>query len=325
MSLLDVRHLTVEYHTSQGCYRAVEDVSFTLEAGQSLGIVGESGCGKTTSMLALLRLLPETGRIVRGEAFFEGTDLLRLSPGQMRERRWKDISLIFQGAMNAFNPTRTIGAQIAEAIRLHRSTLSRNEIQTEIARLLELVGIGADRAWQYPHQYSGGMRQRAMIAMALACNPQIVIADEPTTALDVMIQAQILDLLQELQKEIDVSFIVVTHDLGIVAEICDHVMVMYGGWQVEYGPAEAIFNQPSHPYTQRLLAAFPDIENPRAELASIPGHPPPLDDLPQGCRFQPRCHLAMERCAQEAPPAGEVSPGHFARCFLPIESGVLRE
>jgi len=325
MSLLDVRHLTVEYHTSQGRYRAVEDVSFTLEAGQSLGIVGESGCGKTTSMLALLRLLPETGRIVHGEALFKGTDLLRLSPSQMRERRWKDISLIFQGAMNSFNPTRTIGSQIAEAIRLHQPTLSRSEIQTEIGRLLELVGIGADRAWQYPHQYSGGMRQRAMIAMALACNPQIVIADEPTTALDVMIQAQILDLLQELQKEIDVSFIVVTHDLGIVAEICDHVMVMYGGWQVEYGTAEVIFNQPSHPYTQRLLAAFPDIENPRAELASIPGHPPPLDDLPQGCRFRPRCHLAMERCAREAPLAVEVSPGHFARCFFPIESGVLRE
>jgi peptide/nickel transport system ATP-binding protein len=321
MSLLEVNQLTVEYQTAAGNFRAVEDLSLKLEPGKSLGLVGESGCGKTTAMLALMRLLPEAGRIVKGEVLFEGTDLMRLSPQGMREYRWRNISMIFQGAMNALNPTRTVGSQIAEAIILH-DWAPRNQVDFEVAKLLELVGISAERAGQYPHQYSGGMRQRAMIAMALACRPEIVIADEPTTALDVMIQAQILDLLQELQKELDIAIIMVTHDLGVVAEICDDVLVMYGGRLAEYASSDIIFNNPRHPYTQRLLMAFPDINNPGADLASIPGHPPPLDNLPPGCRFEPRCHEAVERCAQEVPSNYPLAPGHLVGC-LRVEAGEI--
>jgi peptide/nickel transport system ATP-binding protein len=321
MSLLEVNQLTVEYQTAAGNFRAVEDLSLKLEPGKSLGLVGESGCGKTTAMLALMRLLPEAGRIVKGEVLFEGIDLMRLSPQGMREYRWRNISMIFQGAMNALNPTRTVGSQIAEAIILH-DWAPRNQVDQEVAKLLELVGISAERAGQYPHQYSGGMRQRAMIAMALACRPEIVIADEPTTALDVMIQAQILDLLQELQKELDIAIIMVTHDLGVVAEICDDVLVMYGGRLAEYASSDIIFNNPRHPYTQRLLMAFPDINNPGADLASIPGHPPPLDNLPPGCRFEPRCHEAVERCAQEVPSNYPLAPGHLVGC-LRVEAGEI--
>ena len=315
MTLLEVQDLTVEYHTDAGIFRAVEHLNLRLEQGKSLGLVGESGCGKTTAMLALMRLLPEAGRIVGGEVRFEGTDLLRLSPVEMRKYRWGKISMVFQGAMNALNPVRTVGSQIGEALLLH-NTVPRNQAKEEVARLLDLVGVLPSRANQYPHQYSGGMRQRAMIAMALACRPLVVITDEPTTALDVMIQAQILDLLQELQAELNLSIIMVTHDLGVVAELCDDVLVMYGGRMAEYADADTIFNQPVHPYTRRLLHAFPDIDDPRAELASIPGFPPPLDDLPPGCRFEPRCGSAIEACAREIPVDVEVAPGHRASCLL---------
>jgi len=313
MTLLQVRNLTVEYQTAAGTYRAVEDLSFHLEQGKALGIVGESGCGKTTAMLALMRLLPEEGRIVDGEIQFEQTDLLGLSPDKLNQYRWRMISMIFQGAMNALNPVRTVGGQIEEAIRLH-GTVARSEVKNEVLRLLDLVGIVFSRVGHYPHQYSGGMRQRAMIAMALACRPRIVIADEPTTALDVMVQAQILDLLERLQKELDLSIILVTHDLGLVAELCDDVLVMYGGRMAEYASSHRIYNHAGHPYTQRLLSAFPDIENPGAELASIPGYPPALDALPPGCRFQPRCHLALDICALEPPPNVEVIPDHLVSC-----------
>jgi oligopeptide/dipeptide ABC transporter ATP-binding protein len=314
MTLLQVRGLTVEYHTDAGVFRAVEDLDFSLEEGRSLGLVGESGCGKTTAMMALMRLLPEAGRIVEGEALFEGADLLRLSTAQMRTYRWGKISMVFQGAMNALNPVRTVGSQIEEAI-CHHKVVGRGEAREEVGRLLDLVGVSPGRAGQYPHQYSGGMRQRAMIAMALACRPKVVICDEPTTALDVMVQAQILDLLQELQRELDLAIIMVTHDLGVVAELCDDVLVMYGGRMAEYADADTIFNIPVHPYTQRLLFAFPDIDAPRAELASIPGHPPPLDDLPPGCRFEPRCGLRLVECAAQVPAGIEIAPGHFASCL----------
>lgn len=314
MALLDVREFTVEYQTSAGDFRAVENLEFSLEPGRSIGLVGESGCGKTTAMLALMRLLPEEGRIVDGEVLFDGTDLMTLTPKEMQAYRWRNISMIFQGAMNALNPTRTIGSQIGEAILIH-NWAPKNQVKEEVAELLELVGIAPDRAGQYPHQYSGGMRQRAMIAMALACRPEIVIADEPTTALDVMIQAQILDLLQDLQKELDIAIIMVTHDLGVVAELCDDVLVMYGGRVAEYASSDTIFNNPRHPYTQRLLSAFPDIMEPGAELASIPGHPPPLNNLPPGCRFEPRCHQAIEVCARETPGNYEIGPGHMVGCL----------
>ena len=314
MTLLKVQDLSVEYHTDSGIYLAVEDLFFTLAEGKSLGIVGESGCGKTTAMMALMRLLPEAGRIVDGEVIFENIDLLQLSPKEMREYRWLKMSMIFQGAMNALNPVRTVGSQIAEALREH-NTVPKSEIRQEVLRLLDLVGVARSRTEQYPHQYSGGMRQRAMIAMALACRPKIVLADEPTTALDVMIQAQMLDLLQELQKELGLSIIMVTHDLGVVAELCDDVLVMYGGKLAEYASADIIYNQSLHPYTQRLLSAFPDINEPRAQLSSIPGHPPALNALPPGCRFEPRCDLADEGCKLKAPEPVEIRKGHYVSCF----------
>ena len=314
MTFLDVRNLTIEYHTHAGVFRAVEDLTFHLEEGGSLGIVGESGCGKTTAMLAMMRLLPEEGRIVDGEILFKSTDLLQLSLAEMRRYRWNKISMIFQGAMNALNPVRTVESQIAEAIRIH-NTVPRDQTKNEVLRLLDLVGVARSRSTQYAHQYSGGMRQRAMIAMALACRPQVVIADEPTTALDVMIQAQMLDLMQELQAELNLSIIIVTHDLGVIAELCDDVLVMYGGVLTEYADIDTIYNHSLHPYTQRLLSAFPDIDKPRAKLASIPGHPPALNNLPPGCRFEPRCELAEERCAIKTPSASEVAPGHIVSCL----------
>jgi peptide/nickel transport system ATP-binding protein len=313
--LLDVRDLTVEYHTDAGVFRAVEHLNFHLEQGKSLGLVGESGCGKSTAMLALMRVLPEAGRIVGGEVLFEGTDLLQLSPAEMREYRWGKISMVFQGAMNALNPVRTVGSQIGEVLRLHK-TVPKNQIGKEVERLLDLVGVASSYKDQYPHQYSGGMRQRAMIAMALACRPQVVITDEPTTALDVMVQAQILDLLKELQRELNLAIIMVTHDLGLVAEVCDDVLVMYGGRMAEYAYADIIFERPVHPYTIRLLNAFPNIDDPRAELASIPGHPPPLDDLPPGCRFEPRCGMGGGGCARTVPQVVKIAPGHLCSCLL---------
>jgi oligopeptide/dipeptide ABC transporter ATP-binding protein len=319
MALLDVTNLTIEYQTGAGKFRAVEGLEFSLEPGRSLGLVGESGCGKTSAMLSLMRLLPEAGRIVDGEVILDGIDLMRLTPRQMQSYRGREISMVFQGAMNAMNPTRTIGSQICEAIT-RNPWIPRNRIKEEVARLLNLVGIMPKRASEYPHQYSGGMRQRAMVAMALACQPKILIADEPTTALDVMIQAQILDLLQSLQKELGIAIIIVTHDLGMVAELCDDVIVMYGGRMAEYGSADVIFNNARHPYTQRLLKAFPDIANPGVSLASIPGYPPPLNNLPPGCRFEPRCDQAGVDCRQASGHAFQITPGHLVGC-LRVERG----
>ena len=266
-----------------------------------MGLVGESGCGKSTLALALMRLLPAAGRITHGAIRLQGTDLLALSEREMADYRWQRIAMVFQGAMNALNPVRTVGDQIAEAIRQH-ATLPGDQVDGRVGELLDLVGIAANRKNQYPFQYSGGMRQRAMIAMALACNPDIIIADEPTTALDVMIQAQILDLLANLQRQLGLAIILVTHDLGIVAELCDRVLVMYGGVTAEQADVDTVFNAPRHPYTQELLKAFPDPSRLQTKLASIPGTPPRLDALPPGCRFAPRCPAAFDRCQQEAPP-----------------------
>ncbi|HMO59621.1 MAG TPA: ABC transporter ATP-binding protein [Roseiflexaceae bacterium] len=316
MPLLDVRRLTVDFVTSEGAMlRAVEDVGLTLERGEALGIVGESGCGKTTAMLALMRLLPAAGRISDGEMLFDGEDLFELNSDEYRARRWHDLSMVFQGAMNALNPVRSVGDQIREAINVHLR-LSRDAAEARTKELLELVGIPAWRAAQYPHQYSGGMRQRAMIAMALACNPQLVIADEPTTALDVMIQAQIMELLERLRRELNLALILVTHDLGVVAETCQKVLVMYGGRVAEYGAVREIFLAPKHPYTQRLLRAFPDIARRGAELASIPGSPPQLSDLPHGCRFHPRCALAVDRCRSETPQLRLLGRDQWVACHV---------
>ena len=315
--LLEAQHITVEFvSASHPPARAVEDVSFFLRKGEMLGLVGESGCGKTTLMLSLMRLLPSAGRIVRGQINFMGVDLLDLSEAQIEDVRWKNISMIFQGAMNALNPVRTIGDQILEPILRHDSASSREAANERVGMLLDLVGISPDRKDQYPHQYSGGMRQRAMIAMALACQPQVVIADEPTTALDVMVQAQILELLDTLRHNLGLSVILVTHDLGVVAEVCDSVLVMYGGVTAEYASVDSIYNQPQHPYTRQLLDAFPDLSNPQSRLKAIPGYPPRLDDLPPGCRFAPRCEVAFERCSREKPALHQLGVFHQASCHL---------
>ncbi len=316
MAILEVQNFSIDYLAPDGtALHAVDDVSFALEPGRSLGLVGESGCGKTTAMLGMLRLLPAEGRIISGEVYYQGVDLLSLSEREMRSYRWNKMALVFQGAMNALNPVRKVGDQIAEAILRHK-LMSKSEARQRVGELLEMVGITTHMADQYPHQYSGGMRQRAMIAMALACFPDVLIADEPTTALDVMVQAQILDLLQNLQKELGLAIVLVTHDLGVVAEICDDVLVMYGGKTAEYGSVDDIFNKAQHPYTQRLLQAFPDVDDPASSLASIPGYPPPLDALPPGCRFEPRCLVREDICAVNTPPLVSVRAGHQAACHL---------
>jgi len=317
--LLDVRNLSVNYVNGDTVAKAVHDVSFQLHEGEMMGLVGESGCGKTTLMMALNRLLPAAGQISNGRVYFQHKDLATLSEEELADVRWSGISIIFQGAMNALNPVRTVGDQIKEAIIKHLPAMPPGQREERVVELLDLVGIAADHQDHFPHQYSGGMRQRAMIAMALSCNPQIVIADEPTTALDVMIQAQILELLDSLRKKLGLGIIFVTHDLGVVAEMCDSVLVMYGGVTAEYGNVDTIYNSPRHPYTQELLKAFPDLSQPDRRLASIPGYPPRLDALPAGCRFAPRCPLAFERCSVEMPKLHELNGGHIASCHL-VES-----
>ncbi|MCB0154020.1 MAG: ABC transporter ATP-binding protein [Anaerolineae bacterium] len=316
--LLDVRDLSVDFVSpDQPPAHALEKVSFTLREGEILGVVGESGCGKSTLMLSLMRLLAPAGRIVDGQVVFREQDLLDLTEPEMAQVRWKNISMIFQGAMNALNPVRTVGDQIAEAIWQHYPVSEKATVAARVTDLFEMVGISTNRQSQYPHQFSGGMRQRAMIAMALACTPQIVIADEPTTALDVMVQAQILDLLSELCEKLGVAVLFVTHDLGVVAEICDTVLVMYGGVVAEYADVDTIFNNPRHPYTQELLKAFPDVSNLNgSKLASIPGYPPRLNALPPGCRFAPRCPAVFERCHTAQPRPQQVGPHHQASCYL---------
>ena len=315
--LLEVQNVSIHYVTEdKPPAKAVENVSFTLHEGELMGLVGESGCGKTTLMLALLRLLPAAGQIVGGKVYFMGHDLTAMSEQELSDVRWNGISIIFQGAMNALNPVRTVGDQIREAIIKHVAILPGEKVDERVVELLDLVGIAADHKEHYPHQYSGGMRQRAMIAMALACNPQVVIADEPTTALDVMIQAQILELLDNLRKKLGLSIVFVTHDLGVVAEMCDSVLVMYGGVTAEYSDIDTIYNSPRHPYTQELLKAFPDLSKPEKRLASIPGYPPRLDALPAGCRFAPRCPVAIERCHTEQPVLKILGKHHVASCHL---------
>ncbi len=315
-ALLSVRNLSVEFETALGAARAVDDVSFDLRRGESLGLVGESGSGKTTSVLALLRLLPPGGSVAAGQVTFDELDVLTLPASDLRALRWQRLAIVFQGAMNALNPVRTVESQIAEAVRLHDDGVSRKAAAERAGDLLASVGITRSRAAEYAHTYSGGMRQRAMIALALACDPDIVVADEPTTALDVMVQAQILELLASLARERGMGMIMVTHDLGVVAATCDRVAVMYGGTIAEEGPTAEVFASPQHPYTRLLLEAFPDIDHPDRALSSIPGAPPRLTNQPSGCRFHPRCPDAMDRCTTERPPPYELDDGRLAACFL---------
>lgn len=319
-ALLRVRHLNTEFILPEhkGHARALEDISFDVFPGQTLGLVGESGCGKTTALMSILRLLPANAQI-SGQVFFKDVNLLALPEKQMRAYRWRELAIVFQGAMNALNPVMRVGEQVREAILLH-GLMPMREADLRVGELLELVGIPRERGGQYPFQYSGGMRQRAMIAMALACSPSILFADEPTTALDVMVQAQVLELLKEIQQRLGLAIVLVTHDLGVVAETCDSVVVMYGGKVAEYGPVDVIFNDPQHPYTKKLLESFPDLNEPTTgpghSLASIPGTPPRLTELPSGCRFEPRCHLRIEKCKTQPPSLLQVGEQHSAACHL---------
>jgi peptide/nickel transport system ATP-binding protein len=299
--LLVVEGLTTHFRLGGQTVYAVDDVSFTLEDGEALGIAGESGCGKTTTALSLLRLLPSNAEVVAGSVRLFGIDLQTRSEKALQRYRWREISIIFQGAMNALNPVQRVGDQIAEPM-IERLDLSKALAAKRAGELLELVGIPRARAKAYPHELSGGMRQRAMIAMALACDPAIIIGDEPTTALDVMVQAQILELLEDLRAKLGLSLILITHDLSVLAETCDRVMIMYAGKVAEEGPVGRIFGSPRHPYTQMLLRAFPDVHAGRRDLGTIPGTPPDLRTPPPGCRFHPRCPAAMDACRVEVPP-----------------------
>jgi peptide/nickel transport system ATP-binding protein len=315
LSLVEVDDLTIRYTTQGGTVHAVEGASFSLDEGEALGLAGESGCGKTTTALALMRLLPYNGKIIRGSILFRGRNLVRSSEAMLRKVRWKDISIVFQGAMNSLNPVRRIGQQIAEPIVLHEK-VDEEVAMKRVADLLELVGIHKDRIRDYPHEFSGGMRQRVMIAMALACNPKLVIADEPVTALDVMIQAQILELLERLRRELNLSMILISHDLSVLAETCDAVAIMYAGKMMELGTTVEVFTEPKHPYTQGLVAAFPDIRGPRAMPASIGGNVPSLINPPSGCVFHPRCKFAFDRCTVAEPRLTAIAPSRRTACFL---------
>ncbi len=315
--VLDVQQLTTHYQTERGWVRAAEDVSFQVDQGKALGIAGESGCGKTTIALSLLKILPAGGRIRKGKIIFDGTDLVPLSNNEMRKFRWKGIAIVFQGSMNAMNPVYKVGDQIVEAIRTHEPEVDKNTALDRARHLLEVVGVEPDRVDNYPHEFSGGMRQRALIAMALAANPKLLIADEPGTALDVIVQAQTLKLMRELKDKLGLSMIMISHDLSIIAETCEKVAIMYAGRIVEYGDSEAIFNEPMHPYTQGLIKAFPSIKEKKTRLMSIPGTPPDLLHPPPACRFNPRCPYVMDVCKKIDPPLEKMGKGeHFVACHL---------
>lgn len=320
--ILEVKDLHTQFHTKAGVVKAVDGVSFDVKPGETLGIVGESGSGKSITAMSIMRLIPQPpGKIVKGEIYFEGEDLLKKSEKEMRKKiRGKDISMVFQDPMTSLNPVFTIRKQMLETIRTHED-LSKKQAEDRAVELLDLVGIPSprDRLKNYPHEFSGGMRQRVMIAMALACNPKLLIADEPTTALDVTIQAQILELLNRLQKELGMSIIMITHDLGVVAEVCDRVMVMYGGKPVEFTEADELFDHPKHPYTWGLLNSIPQITNKKDRLEAIEGLPPDLRSLPEGCSFAPRCKHAMDQCLTIDPALNDQNangPEHFVRCLL---------
>jgi peptide/nickel transport system ATP-binding protein len=315
--LLEVRSLSVHFITDEGVVRAVESVSFEVHPGEILGLVGESGCGKSVTALSLLRLIPTPpGKIAGGEVLFNGKNLLSLREAEMEKVRGNEISMIFQEPMTSLNPVFTIGDQITEPLMLHQG-LDKREARKRAIDLLARVKIPSPetRMDAYPHQLSGGMRQRAMIAMALACQPDLLIADEPTTALDVTIQAQVIRLLKEIQREMGMAVILITHDLGVVSEIADRVVVMYAGRIMEYGPVEAIFEQMRHPYTKGLLNSIPQLEEKKKRLYAIPGQVPDATALPVGCKFHPRCYLVIEDCKKEEPPLFKMDGDHFSRCI----------
>jgi peptide/nickel transport system ATP-binding protein len=319
MPLLDVEGLRTYFTTLSGSVKAVDGISFKVEQGKATGLAGESGCGKTTAALSVMRILPFNGRIVAGKMLYKGKDLVKIDSDVMREEiRWKEIAIVFQGAMNALNPVYSIADQMVEAIKIHEPDVSRREALDRSKKLMELVGIDPSRIENFPHEYSGGMRQRAMIAMALTCNPSLLIADEPSTALDVIVAAQVLKLLRELKERLNLGMILITHDLSIIAEICENAAIMYAGKIAEYGDVVTIFKKPLHPYTQGLIGAFPAITAERTRLTSIAGAPPDLLSPPSGCRFHPRCKYAKDVCKKEDPAFSELGKGHFVSCHKAV-------
>jgi len=316
-NVLEVNNLTMHYMTRKGPVFAVDGVSFTVGRGESVGLVGESGCGKTSIAISLLKLLPENADIKGGEILLNSTDLVPLSEAEVRKFRWRQISMIFQAAMNALNPVYTIEEQILEAMEHHMAHLSEKEMNDKVDSLFDLVGLDPGFKDQYPHQYSGGMRQRAVIAMALSCDPDIIIADEPTTALDVIVQDQLLKQIREIQEQLNMAMIYISHDVAVIAEVSDRVGVMYAGHMVEMASTEAIFHHPIHPYTMGLMSSFPSIVGKKTELVTLPGEPPDLLNPPPGCRFHPRCPYATDVCQEQRPELTDHESGHYAACWHP--------
>jgi oligopeptide/dipeptide ABC transporter ATP-binding protein len=321
LALLRVNNLKTYFQISAGIVKAVDDVSFVLNYGESMGLVGESGCGKTTTALSINKLLPQEGKIVSGEIFLEERNILKLNDSEIKKIRWNDISMIFQGAMNALNPVMKIGDQIAEAIILHKKVSYKEAIEKS-EELFKLVELEPKRISNYPHEFSGGMKQRAMIAMALACDPKLIIADEPTTALDVMVQAQILNLLDKLRKEVNMGLILISHNLSILGETCDKIAVMYAGKIVELGNVEDIYNNNMHPYTNKLLSSFPNIHKEKKIPEPIDGIPPDLINPPSGCRFHPRCLYAENICKEKEPEMIKINENHDYSCHF---GGIFNE
>ena len=314
--LLDIRDLSVVYATEDGVVRALNKATLQLHKGETLGLVGETGAGKTTLARGIMRLVPQPpGKITSGEVIYDGTDLLKLPEREMRQLRGRQISMIFQDPMTSLNPVMTVGHQIQEVITTHHPHLSKEEARKQAEEMLEMVGISASRYDDYPHQFSGGMKQRVVIAIALACNPQLLIADEPTTALDVTIQAQVLEMIHDLKRKNNTAMLLITHDLGVVAQNCDSVAIIYAGEVVEYGTLRQVYKQIMHPYTEGLFNSVPSLETTAKRLAAIDGMMPDPTVLPQGCKFADRCKYATERCRKEEPALVEMSDGHKVRCF----------
>ena len=315
-NLLDIKNLTIHYVTEDGTVKAVNDFNINLKAGETIGLVGETGAGKTTTALGILKLVSQPpGKYIGGEINFEGKDLFKATESEMQKIRGKKISMIFQDPMTSLNPVIPVGDQIAEVIALHEN-LTATECMKKAEQMLEKVGIKAERAKEYPHQFSGGMKQRVVIAIALACNPTLLIADEPTTALDVTIQAQVLDLMKNLKVEFNTAMIMITHDLGIVAEVCDKVAIMYAGSVVEMADKESLFRNPKHPYTLGLFGSIPDIEKDEERLQPIKGSMPDPTNLPSGCVFHTRCDKATEACSKYIPKPVKINDNHFVNCVL---------
>ncbi len=319
-TILHLDDLTMHYKTMAGDVSAVDNVSFTLEKGKSMGLVGESGCGKTSIAATLLRLLPENARIKSGKIYLDGLELTSLKEEEMRKVRWRQISMVFQAAMNALNPVFRVGDQIIEAMENHGLVKSNEAAREHVASLFKLVGLDPKLMKQYPHEFSGGMRQRAVIAMALACNPKMIIADEPTTALDVIVQDRLLREMLELQRKLDMSMIYISHDIAVIAEVSDRIGVMYAGRLVEMASADGVFKHPQHPYTYGLMSAFPSIVGPKRELTILPGEPPDLLNPPTGCRYHPRCPKMTDICRERVPAFRDIGDNHLVACFHPMEA-----